>query len=35
MAEGINNQLIDDIYAAAKSAGATGGKLAVPVAVDL
>lgn len=27
MAEGINNQLIDDIYAAAKSAGATGGKI--------
>ncbi len=27
MAEGINNQLIDDIYHAAKSAGATGGKI--------
>ncbi|MBK7099242.1 MAG: dehydrogenase [Sphingobacteriales bacterium] len=27
MAEGINNQLIDDIYTAAKSAGATGGKI--------
>lgn len=27
MAEGINNQLIDDIYAAAKASGATGGKI--------
>src|SRR5690606_1850930 len=27
MASGINNQLIDDIYYAAKSAGATGGKI--------
>lgn len=27
MAEGINNQLIDDIYAAAKKAGASGGKI--------
>ncbi len=27
MAAGINNQLIDDIYAAAKKAGATGGKI--------
>jgi D-glycero-alpha-D-manno-heptose-7-phosphate kinase len=27
MAEGINNQLIDDIYYAAKEAGATGGKI--------
>jgi len=27
MAEGINNQLIDNIYAAAKTAGATGGKI--------
>ncbi|MFT4092809.1 MAG: dehydrogenase [Niabella sp.] len=27
MAQGINNQLIDDIYTAAKAAGATGGKI--------
>jgi len=27
MADGINNQLIDDIYAAAKASGATGGKI--------
>ena len=27
MAEGINNQLIDNIYTAAKTAGATGGKI--------
>jgi D-glycero-alpha-D-manno-heptose-7-phosphate kinase len=27
MAEGINNQLIDDIYTTAKQAGATGGKI--------
>lgn len=27
MAEGINNQLIDDLYAAAKASGATGGKI--------
>ncbi|GAB3415954.1 GHMP family kinase ATP-binding protein [Niabella aquatica] len=27
MAAGINNQLIDDIYSAAKAAGATGGKI--------
>ena len=27
MAEGINNQLIDDIYNAAKAAGSTGGKI--------
>jgi D-glycero-alpha-D-manno-heptose-7-phosphate kinase len=27
MAEGISNDLIDNIYATAKSAGATGGKI--------
>lgn len=27
MADGINNQLIDDIYSAAKASGATGGKI--------